>query len=286
LAEKLTLPIKHDLKHIYFASISISILSAVLSIVGLLNISDGFYGKELNTSSILIGQDIIHLVLGIPLLLVIMYFTNRKSIISLLLWPGILYYFMYDYFYFILGMPVNYFFIIYLLIVVLSMYTLIIFLMNMKIDSIYQNIQGISNKLFGVFMISIASLTLLSILFSPGGLIPSVSSGSIITSQARLLWTLDPIFQVPALLVIGISVINRNPNGYVFCGGLLFQTCIFVNGKSIVDFIDVITNGIPTGGSSRSITWIVLGITGLVLLLIFSLFIRDIRKNAKTASTK
>jgi hypothetical protein len=214
-----------------------------------------------------------------PVFLIILYLAKHNSIISLLLWPGMLFYIIYDYFYFIFGTPMSYLFMVYLLIVILSIYTLIVFLVNLDIDKIYRYINALPNKVVGGILVAFSCLTLLSILFSPGGLIPSLQSHININIQARLLWTLDPIFQVPSFLIIGILLLLKKPMGFVLSGGILLQACIFVNGKTIADIANIIFTGNPTGGSNRIISWIVLGLIGIILLSSLLIYLIGINKS-------
>jgi hypothetical protein len=273
------LPVKNKLSIYYFLSLLIIIVIIILSIIGLSNIKNGIYGNDPNLISIFRGQDLIHLVLVIPIFIIILILTLRKSLIGLILWPGILFYIVYDYFYFIIGIPMSYLFILYLLVVILSIYTLISFLMNFDYQEIFYSLKKIPNKTIGIILISFSILTIVSILFSPGGLIPSLQAKTNINLQARLLWTLDPIFQVPTLLIVGILLLFQNKFGFAFCGGLLLQSCMFVNGKTIADIVNIVLNGNPTGGNNRVVTWIVLGFIGLILLVSFLIYIYGAKKS-------
>jgi hypothetical protein len=274
-----TLPVKTKLDAFYYVSIIIILLILFLSVIGILNVKYGIYGNDPNLNSIFWGQDFIHLILGMPIFLLILYLAKQKSIVSFLLWPGMFFYIIYDYFYFLLGTPMSYYFLGYLLIVILSIYTLIGFLINIDIEKLFGYVHELPNKLIGVILVAFSCLTFLSILLSPGGLIPSLQSHININLQARLLWTLDPIFQIPSFLIVGILLLLRKPMGYVLSGGLLLQSCIFVNGKTIADIANIIFTGNPTGGSNRIITWVVLGFIGVLLLLSLLIYLFGINKS-------
>lgn len=76
-----------------------------------------------------IGQDLVDLFLGVPMLLVTFYFAARGKRVALLLYGGILFYIMYSFIIYCFGVHFNQLFLLYCMTLGLSLYAFIL-LMN------------------------------------------------------------------------------------------------------------------------------------------------------------
>ena len=99
------LPIKQDIKLSYINSFIIATLMTVSSVLGLL-LRDQMYPSEELVLAFL-PNDIVNLVIGLPILLVSMWLTSRGKLLSLLFWPGALFYVVYNYLIYVFAMPLN-----------------------------------------------------------------------------------------------------------------------------------------------------------------------------------
>jgi len=97
------MPIKDKPTFAYALSGLVAVLSAVSSVVGLLYGGSGYYDSYPVSLAGLVGQDVVTLVLGIPLLLTSMWLTRRGSTGALLVWAGALFYFAYSYYFYVIG---------------------------------------------------------------------------------------------------------------------------------------------------------------------------------------
>jgi uncharacterized membrane protein len=79
------LPVKSRLSLAYALSGLLAVLLLISSVVGLLYGSRGLYGPYPASLAGLVGQDIVTLVVGLPLLIASMWFTRRYSTSGLLL---------------------------------------------------------------------------------------------------------------------------------------------------------------------------------------------------------
>src|SRR6478672_5845051 len=120
-----SVPIKRDLTLAYVVSLVIASVMAVASTAGLLFGAGIYPGVETKVLPLFVGQDALNLLVGLPMLLGSMWLTRRGSLTGLLLWPGALFYILYDYGYYALGAPFNAFFLPYLALITLSGYTII-----------------------------------------------------------------------------------------------------------------------------------------------------------------
>jgi hypothetical protein len=118
------LPIKLNLKLVYILSFIIASLMAVASIAGILFRSMIYPTDELLGT--FISNDVVNLLIGLPIILSSIFLTMRGKLIGLLFWPGALFFVLYNYMIYILAMPFNLAFLLHLTLVTLSVYTTII----------------------------------------------------------------------------------------------------------------------------------------------------------------
>ncbi|MEM9905978.1 MAG: hypothetical protein AAF921_13240, partial [Cyanobacteria bacterium P01_D01_bin.44] len=118
-----SLPIKPHLNLAYGLSLTIVLLMAVVSMAGLL------YGTIIYPTDKLfqtfMPNDVVNLFIGVPVLLGSMWLTRRGQLVGLLFWPGALFFVLYNYIAYVFGIPFNVMFLPYLMLVMLSTYTLI-----------------------------------------------------------------------------------------------------------------------------------------------------------------
>src|SRR5512136_2623818 len=120
---KIALPLKSKLSLIYLSSSLIAILMAVLSLAGL-GYRTSIYPTEELVQSFL-PNDVVNLAIGLPILIVSMGLARGGKLIGLLCWTGALFYIFYNYLAYIFAMPLNWAFPGYLILTILSIYTLI-----------------------------------------------------------------------------------------------------------------------------------------------------------------
>src|SRR5215210_5258772 len=107
------LPIKNKLTLAHALSGLLAVLLVISSIAGLLYGSRGLYEPYPASLAGLVGQDIVTLVVGLPLLVASMWVTARGSTSGLLVWAGALFYFAYSYYFYVTG-GLNALFLVYI----------------------------------------------------------------------------------------------------------------------------------------------------------------------------
>ena len=143
-----TLPITQGLTLAYILSFIIAILMTAVSIGGLLFPSAIYLTDELTTT--FVPNDVVNLVIGLPILIGSMWLTRHGKLVGLLLWPGALLYFVYNYIAYVVGIPVNFITLAYLVIVLLSAYLVFDLLKNIDKESVHKQLVGIvSEKIAG-----------------------------------------------------------------------------------------------------------------------------------------
>src|SRR5687768_8546714 len=167
----------------------IAVLMAGLSIAALIDGARVYAGAPLDLLPLFIGQDALNLVVGLPILVGAMWLARRGSLIGLLLWPGALFYVLYDYAYYVLGAPFSASFLPYIALVTLSAYTMIGIVAAIDAGAV-RALMGprIPRRLIGGFLAGIA--VLFTLLWS-GMTISALVSGVELAMVPRVVTILD-----------------------------------------------------------------------------------------------
>lgn len=211
------LPIKGNLTFVYRLSGLLAGLLLMASLAGLGFGWRGLYDAYPASLAALVGQDIVTLAVGLPLLLGAMWLTRRGSGGGLLLWAGVLFYFAYSYYFFLVG-GFNALFLIYVAIVATSLYALLALLFRIDADALGAEFADRAPvRRTAVFFV----VTALLFVVMWGGLsVASVLAGTTPGLVVHLVVAIDGAVLLPLLLFGGLKLWRREPWGYVL-GGLL-----------------------------------------------------------------
>jgi hypothetical protein len=222
------LPSNRDLALEYAFSLVVAVIMAVASVVGLLY-STTLYPTEVLVLSYL-PSDAFNLVIGLPFLLGSLWLARRGKLVGLLCWPGALFYVLYMYIPYVVGVPFNVLFLAYLLLVVLSAYTLIGLVASVaSIDgeAVRQRLSGfVPARTSGGIL---AGLAIFIVLRQTALIVTALISQASHDSLEIPSWIAD-FAVVPMLLISGIQLWRRRPLGYVTGGGLLLAYGILALG--------------------------------------------------------
>lgn len=211
------LPITQDLSIAYLLSLIIALLMAFASLAGLLYQSVLYPSDELLLS--FVPSDAFNLAVGLPILLGSMWLARRGLLTGLLCWPGALFYVLYMYIPYVLAVPLNVLFLPYLVIVILSAYTLIRILASIDGDWIRQRLSGfVPARISAVILIGLAILIIVrQTALAVNALTSRTSVGTIELST----WIADLMVAAPMLLIAGIQLWRRRALGYAAGAGML-----------------------------------------------------------------
>ena len=259
------LPVVGNLTVHYILSLVIAFLIIALSVTGIL-----FPTMTYPTSDLLEGylpNDVVNLLIGVPILLGSTLLTRRQNLVGLLLWPGALFYEFYTYLVYVLGCPLSYAFLGYLAVVVLSGYTMIGLVA--KIDSIFVH-KRLADKV--PEKVSGAILAVLGFLFL---VLTTIAMASAVIDQTTL-GDVDLALHVtdflltPTWIIGGVLLWRRQAFGYVAGLGLLFQaSMLFIGLIGILIILPFIT-----AGPFAFLDILVVAVMGLVCFIPMILFIR------------
>lgn len=237
------LPVTRDLRLAYLASIAVAIIMTIASVISLLDWRSIYPGTDPKLLSLFLGQDLLNVVVGLPVLVGGMWLVRRGSLIGLLLWPGGLFYVLYDYAYYALGAPFNALFIPYLVLMTASAYATIAIVASIDGTAVRQRLLStVRPRLTGGYLVGLALL--FTALWTAMSL-SALASGTQLDLVPRVVTTLDLTVQLPALLVGGVLLWRRESLGYVVAFGLLLQASTYLVGLSAISVLQETLIGAP-----------------------------------------
>ncbi len=261
------LPVKRGLRSTYMLSLIIAILMAVSSLAGI------FYQSEIYTSdellSTFMSNDVVNLLIGLPIILGSMFLTMREKLIGLLLWPGALFFVLYNYLIYVLAMPFNVAFLVDLVLVTLSLYTIIALVASIDGESIKKKLSGkVHEKISGAILVGMGVLFLFQVV---GVMVVALGNQTLIAGTELATHVSDFLLS-PALFIGGILLWRRKDFGYVSGLGLLFQLSMLFIGLIMFLIIQAVLMITPFA----LVDIVVISIMGLIGFIPFTLFVRGV----------
>jgi len=237
------------------------------SITGILFPSTIYPTDELATT--FISNDVVNLLIGLPIILISIFLAMRKKLLGLLFWPGAILYVLYNYMIYVFAMPFNMVFFIHLTLVTMSLYTTIILIETIDRKKIQQQLSGkVHEKFTGGILVGMGLLFLLQVV---GVMFTSLINQTLITEIDLALHVSDFLIS-PALVIGGILLWRRKEFGYV-CGlGLLFQASMLFIGLIVFLIVQPFLSSTPF----LLVDVLVVFIMGLICFIPLAIFIRGI----------
>jgi hypothetical protein len=221
---------------IYLNSILIAILSAITTLSGLF--WKGFYQKEtVSMAAQAMGQDLITLIVAIPLLLLSVYLIRSNSLRGQLLWMGTIFYFLYTYASLSFLASYNQLFLLYVALFSLSLYTFVYGLLSLNLEAIKNSITtGVTIKAAAVFTIFMAvMLAFMWLSMIMGSLISGTTPAILETYTTLVIQALDLGVLVPAAIITGLLLLKGRAWGYALMSILLVKISLL--GTAILSMI-------------------------------------------------
>jgi hypothetical protein len=237
------LPIKRDLTLAYLVSLVIALVMASAAIADLLSGAGIYPGVEAKVLPLFFGQDARNLAVGLPMLIGSMRRTRRGALIGLLLWPGALFYILYDYGYYVVGAPFHAFFLPYLALMTLSAYTIIGIFTSFDGNAVCAKLVGAvpSRLVSGV----LAVLALLFMTLWTGMTVSALVSGVTLDPIPHVVVIMDLTVQLPGLLIGGVLLWRRESVACVIAVGLLLQAGVYLIGLSVITVLQEVVMPLP-----------------------------------------
>ena len=266
-ARNANLPIRRNLTLIYALSCIVAILMAAASAAGLLYRDVIYPTDELLRS--FVSNDVANLFIGLPILLGSMWLARRGKLSGLLLWPGALFFVLYNYIVYVFAMPLNVAFLLHLALVTLSVYTLIGLVASIDGKAVQKRLTGaVPERLSGGVL---AGLGLLFFLRVIGVIVNALISQTPIAETELALHASD-FLTAPAWVIGGVLLWRRKELGYVTGLGLLFQASMLFIGLIIVLLLQPFLTTAPFVLADVVVVFIM----GLICFVPFALFVRGV----------
>jgi len=263
------LPITRSLTVAYVLSLGVTLLMAVGSVMGLLYQAQLYPTDALRESSV--PNDVVSLVIGLPVLLGSMRLARRGRLLGLLFWPGALLYVVFNAVVYTVGLPPNLAFLLALGQLSLSVYAMVLLISAVDGKAVERRLAGaVPERLAGGVLAGLGSIYLIRVLAIVVGAI--VNQGTI-TELERALHVAD-VVTAPAWILGGVLLWRREPLGYLAGTGLLFQASM-----SFIGLIGVLLlQPLLTGAPFPLVDTLVVAAMGLICFVPFGLFLRGVAR--------
>jgi hypothetical protein len=191
----------------------------------------GLYREDATSAAGWIGNDLVTLVIAVPILLGSSIFAFKGSFRARLIYLGLLYYELYNNMYYLFGTPFNRFFLVYEALFVFSALALVLGLSKIRMDRVCEAFKpGPYRKLVGGFMLLPAAILGVMWIGETASSTVSGSVPSIVTANGWLTH-LPAVFDlsmiVTPLLLGALWLWGPRPRGYVTASIVLVQCAVY-----------------------------------------------------------
>ncbi|MCG2784278.1 MAG: hypothetical protein L6461_04155 [Anaerolineae bacterium] len=253
-----------NLSSVFTLSIVVALLMAALSLVGLLFPMATYPGQELRQS--FIANDIVNLLIGLPILLGALWLARREKLIGLLCLPGALFYVTYNSIAYATAMPLTWPFFVHLGLVILSAVAIFMLVSGVDGVAVQARLQGRVAERFGAGV-----LMGFGILFFLRAVAEFFDGAA---GMAEFGVLVADGLTTPFWVLGGLYLWRKQSLGYVSAAGLLFQASMLFTGL-LVFFI---LQPFVAGTAFPLADFVAIFIMGVVVFIPFGLFLRGVRK--------
>ncbi len=233
-----------------------------------------YYWDTLSSASQMQANDLVTLVLGLPLLAVAFWLSLRESLRGKLLLTGTLGFFLYTYASMCFGAAYNQLFVVYVALFASSLYAFILSMMSFDLPNLPRHfseklpLRWIAGLLFfaGGFL-GLAWLGRIAATFTPGS-IPTLENTTSMFIQA-----LDLGLIVPLCIVGGVLLLRKSPWGYLLASVGMLK---FVTMGSAVSLMGI--NMARMGVTVSAVELVVFPAITLANLVMVIILLRNIRE--------
>jgi len=215
-------------RHHYVVTWVLVILAAAASIGGLY--VNGTYRDNPFVVTVFRGNDFVTLFLAIPVMAA-SYFLMGHSERARIVWQGSLLYLVYNYQFYLYGAAFNRFFLVYVALFTIALYTLIFSLARMDVDAFaWQFSEKTPVRLISGFMLFFAVLL--------GGLWTAMSASTVVTGiipetvlqtghPTAVVFATDLTILIPGMGIGGLLLWRRKPWGYLTASIIMVKAATY-----------------------------------------------------------
>jgi hypothetical protein len=288
-------------KSIHFLVFFITLFSIVVTSYSLLSSQQGggseynyqsvfgetvtLYGKGLyqhdsvSMAAQAIAQDIVTLIVGIPLLVISLLMARRHLLKGRLLLTGTLGYFLYTYSSYSFLSMYNSMFIIYVILMSASFFAFVLMMMSFEIQSLPHLFhEKLPVKLIGGFLIAVSFVFGMMWI---GKIIPALVNHThpdgIEHYTTLVIQALDLGFVIPTGFLAGILLIKRNPLGYLLAAIMTLKELTLVTALTAMIILQI-----QAGISINSVVIILIILINCLILYITFLLMKNVIEGSGT----
>lgn len=270
------LPLLNNLRWAYLLSIPTAVLTLAASLIGLIYQTEMYPTEALRLN--FVANDVVNLFIGLPILLLSMWLARRGRLIGLLWWPGALLYLLYNALVYVFTLPLNWVFLLSLIVLAFSLYGIAILLTNIDSQFVRFRLTGaFSERLIGGILIVFGGAIILRAVGLLGMAI--VNQTTLPASEIGL--HIADFLIAMAWLIGGILIWRHRAMGYVMSIGLLFQASMLIVGLIAFLLLQPRLANVPLPLTDL----IVIAVFGLIIFVPFMLSVRGVIKHDKGTET-
>jgi len=275
-----------DKKIVYTNSIFIAILAVTATLSGLF--WKGLYKHDtISMAAQAMGQDLITLLIGVPILLGSLYLIRKNSLRGSLIWMGTIFYFLYSYASMAFLASYNQMFLVYVALFSLSMYTFVYGLLSLNVKTIKKSISpGKASKIAGMFLIfSGAMVALMWIKMITDSLLTGIAPSALESYTTLVVQALDIGLVFPATLIGGLLILKGKEWGYALVSILLIKASLL--GTAIISMIFFMAQNGVSPALGQVIFFAIITVAGILISIAFYSKIKEpLYKNRCIESNK
>ncbi len=270
------LPLLNNLRWAYLLSIPTAVFTLAASLIGLSYQTEIYPTEALRLN--FVANDVVNLFIGLPILLLSMWLAHRGRLIGLLWWPGALLYLLYNALIYVFTLPLNWVFLLSLIVLAFSLYGIAILLTNIDSQFVRFRLTGaFSERLIGGILIVFGGAIILRAVGLLG--LAIVNQTTLPASEVGL--HIADFLIAMAWLIGGIMIWRHRAMGYVMSIGLLFQASMLIVGLIVFLLLQPRLANVPLPVTDL----IVIAVFGLIILVPFLLSVRGVITHDKGTET-
>jgi hypothetical protein len=259
--------LKRRMAGLYGLSYVLALLMAAVSVLGLVAQTSVYPSEALRKT--FVPNDVVNLLIGLPVLLGSMSLARRGRLLGLLFWPGALFYVFYNTLVYVLGMPFNLLSLAYGLLIVISLAALVGLLASLDGETIRAQLCGATpERLAGGVLAGLGALFFLRVI---GVAVNALTSQTALPQTEWALNTADFLI-TPAWMISGVLLWRRKTWGYLTALGALFQASMLFIGLILFFVLQPFLTPAPFALGDT----LVIAVMGLVCFIPFGLLVRSV----------
>lgn len=225
-----------------------------------------------------VAQDMVTLLIGIPFLLVSLYYLRRDSLRGKLLFCGITGYFLYTYMSYAVGANYNNMFLIYVAVFSLSLTALIIAVPSIDLSTLKTQFSEHMPKRSVVSYLLCISFLLFMVWM--GRIVPAMISctapAGLESSTTLFIQFMDLGIVIPLSVVAGILLLRNQPLGYLLSSIMIIKTSTLALSVSAMAF-NMLLSGADVA-PAELIMFPAIAVSGIILMI---MMLRSVSETAK-----